>query len=52
MQKAPNLKYPGDPGHKGKTIHKDNRYRRKGKFYLKEPINIFNKIIENFSNIK
>ena len=52
MQKAPNLKYPGDPGHNEKTICKDNRYRRKGKFQLKEPINIFNYIIENFSTIQ
>ena len=28
MQKSPNPKYPGNPGHNEKTIPKDNRYRR------------------------
>ena len=28
MQKAPNPKHPGNPGHNEKTKAKDNRYRR------------------------
>ena len=28
MQKAPNPKHPGNPGHNEKTKPKDNRYRR------------------------
>jgi hypothetical protein len=53
MQKAPNLKHSGNPGHNGKTKHKDNRYRRGEDFQLKGPVNIFNKTIEeNFHNIK
>jgi hypothetical protein len=31
MQKAPNPKYPGNPGHNEKTKPKDNRYRKKAK---------------------
>ena len=32
MQKAPNPKHSGNPGHNEKTKPKDNRYRRKGRF--------------------
>jgi hypothetical protein len=28
MQKAPNPKYPGNPGHVEKNKPKDNKYRR------------------------
>ena len=28
MQRVPNLKHPGNPGHNEKTKLKDNRYRR------------------------
>ena len=28
MQKAPNPKHPGNPGHNEKNKPKDNRYRR------------------------
>ena len=28
MQKAPNPKHPGNPGHNEKTKPKDHRYRR------------------------
>ena len=28
MQKDPNSKHPGNPGHNEKTKPKDNRYRR------------------------
>jgi hypothetical protein len=28
MEKDPNLKHPGNPGHNEKTKPKDNRYRR------------------------
>ena len=52
MQKTPNPKHPGNPGHNEKTKPKDNRYR--GEYsQLKGPVNIFNKIIEeNFPNLK
>ena len=53
MQKDPNSKHPGNPGHNKKTKHKDNRYKENEDFQLKEPVNIFNKIIEeNFPNLK
>ena len=32
MQKAPNPKHPGNPGHNEKTKPKDNRYRRELRF--------------------
>ena len=32
MQKDPNSKYPGNPGHNEKTKPKDNRYRRERRF--------------------
>ena len=52
MQKAPNPKYPGNPGHNEKNQRiigleesKDSK--------LKGPVNIFNKIVEeNFPNLK
>ena len=54
MQKAPNPKHPAYPGHNEKTKPKDNRYRRfpgieSKDFQLKDPVNIFNKIIEETS---
>ena len=52
MQKAPNPKLPGNPGHNEKNKPKDNRYRRKQRF-PNSRANIFNKIIEeNFPNLK
>ena len=32
IQKDPNSKHPGNPGHNEKTKPKDNRYRQKGRF--------------------
>jgi hypothetical protein len=32
MQKSPNPKHPGNPGHNEKTKPKDNRYRRELRF--------------------
>ena len=32
MQKAPNPKHPGNPGHNEKTKPKENRYRRERRF--------------------
>ena len=32
MQKAPNLKHPGNPGHSENNKPKDNRYRREQRF--------------------
>ena len=53
MQKDPNPKHPGNPGHSEKTKPKDNRYRENEDFQIKGPVNIFNKIIEeNFQNLK
>ena len=56
MQKVPNPKHPGNPGHNEKTKPKDNRYKEIEKSedsQLKETINIFNKSIEgNFPNVK
>jgi hypothetical protein len=53
MQKDPNPKYPGNPGHNEKTKPKYNRYFRKEDFLIKGPVNIFKKIIEeNFHNLK
>jgi hypothetical protein len=53
MQKGPNSKHPGNPGRNEMTKPKDDRYRRDEDSQLKEPANIFNKIIvENFSNLK
>jgi hypothetical protein len=53
MQKAPNPKHPGNSGHNENTKPKDDRYRREGRFPLKGPVNVFNKIIkENFPLLK
>jgi hypothetical protein len=41
---------PGNPGNKTKP--KDNRYRREQRFPTQRTVNIFNKIIENFPNLK
>jgi hypothetical protein len=50
MQKDPNSKHPGNPGHNEKTKPTDNRNKD---FQLKGRANIFNKIIEeNFPNLK
>jgi hypothetical protein len=51
MQKAPNPKHPGNPGHNEKTKPKDNRYRKEWRSQLKEPVNILI-IEENFPNLK
>ena len=32
MQKAPNTKHPGNPGHSEKTKPKDNRHKREKRF--------------------
>ena len=39
IQKSPNPKYPGNPGHNEKTIPKDNRYKRNWRFPTKKTIN-------------
>ena len=52
MQKDPNSKYPGNPGHNEKTKCKDKGIDDKEDFQLKGQVNIFNKIIENFPNLK
>ena len=49
MQKDPNPKHPGSPGHNENTKPNNNRYRRDQRF----PVGIFNKLIEeNFPNLK
>jgi hypothetical protein len=53
MKKDPNTKHPGNPGHNEKSKPKDTRYRWEGRFPIKGPVNIFNKINkENFPNLK
>ena len=54
MQKGPNPKHSGNPGHNEKTKPKDNRIiGLEGDFQLKGPVNIFNKIMEeNFPKPK
>jgi hypothetical protein len=53
MQKDPNSKHPGNPGHKEKRKPTDNRSVEIEDFQLKGPANIFNKIIEeNLSYLK
>ena len=53
MQKDPNSKHPGNPGHNEKTKPKNIGIDENEHFQLKEPINIFNKIIEEkFPNLK
>ena len=44
MQKAPNSKHPGNPGHSENTKPKDNMDRKSKYFQLKGPINIFKKL--------
>ena len=49
MQKDPNSKHPGKPGHNEKMRCTDENED----FQLKGPVNIFNKIIkESFPNLK
>ena len=45
MQKVPDPKPPGSPRHNEKTKPKDNIEESKDS-QLKEPVNIFNKIME------
>ena len=53
MQKAPNPKHPGNPGHNEKTKPKDDRDDESEDSLLKRPINIFNTIIEeNFTILR
>ena len=53
MQKAPNPKHPGNPGHNKKVKPKDNSIEESEDSQLKGPVNIFNKIIEEiFPNLK
>jgi hypothetical protein len=52
-QKALNPKHLRNLGHNDKTKSMDNRHRRENKDYqFKGPVNIFNKIIEYFPNLK
>ena len=53
MQKDPNSKHPGNPGHNEKTNLQIIGVDENENFQLKGPANIFNKIIEeNFPNLK
>jgi hypothetical protein len=53
MQKAPNPKHPGNPGHDEKTKPKVIGIEESEDSQLKGPVNIFNKITEeNFPNLK
>ena len=53
MQKYPNSKHPGNPGHNEKTKPWNIRVVENEDFQLKGPANIFKKIIEeNFPNLK
>jgi hypothetical protein len=53
MQKDPNSKHPGNPGHNEKTNLRIIGLGENEDFQLKWPVNIFNKIIdENFPNLK
>jgi hypothetical protein len=49
MQKDPNSKHPGNPGHNKKTKPADNRVDENEDFQLKGLANTFNKIIEETS---
>jgi hypothetical protein len=52
MQKDPNSKHPGNPGHNEKSKPTDNIDENED-FQIKGTVNIFNKTIEeNFPNIK
>ena len=46
MQKDPNPKHPGNPGHNEKTKSRIVSIGRKEDFQPKVPINVLNKIIE------
>jgi hypothetical protein len=53
MQKDPNSKHPGNPGHNEKTKPGIIGVDENEDFQIKGPANIFNKIIEeNFPNLK
>ena len=55
MQKAPNPKHPGNPGHNEKTKTKEKimGIEKTEDSQLKRPVNVCNKIIEeNFPNLK
>jgi hypothetical protein len=53
MQKYPNSKHPGNPGHNEKTILWIIGVDENEDFQLKGPANIFNKLIEeNLPNVK
>jgi hypothetical protein len=53
MQKEPNSKHPGNPGHNEKNNLRIISIDENEDFQLKGPVNIFNKIIqENFPNLK
>ena len=53
MQKDPNSKHPGSPGHNEKTNLRIIGIEESEDPQLKGPVNIFNKIIEeNFPNLK
>jgi chromosome segregation ATPase len=53
MQKAPNPKHPGNPGHNEKSNRRIIDIEESEDSQLKGPVNIFNKIIEEiFPNIK
>ena len=52
MQKDPNSKHPGNPGHNENTNLRIIGVDENEDFQLKGPVNIFNKIIEeNFPNL-
>jgi hypothetical protein len=53
MQKSPNPKYPGNPGHNEKTNLRIIGIDENEDFQLKASVNIFNKITEeNFPKLK
>jgi hypothetical protein len=53
MQKDPNSKHPRNPGHNEKNKPKGIiGIEESEDSQLKRPVNIFNKIIENFPNLK
>ena len=49
MQKAPDPKYPGNPGQNEKTKLRSIGIEESEDFQLKGPVNIFSKIIEKTS---
>jgi hypothetical protein len=54
MQKDPNPKHPGNPGHNEKNLYlRIIGIEKSENSHLKRPVNIFNKIIkENLTNLK